>query len=123
MNHPTITHATDSSAQLHPLFADILGQHATIATRFAAPSVVADMQSIADGMRARAAAKRAAVPPVPPRLKIAQTRAELLAELAAEQQGFDAAYQWSDDQSVYSFHAQKEQRIKALQVLLSGVQA
>ena len=115
--------APDSAAQLHPLFADILSQHAKIATRFAAPSMVADMQSIADGMRARAAAKRAAVPPVPPRPPTTQSRAELLAELAVEKQGFDAAYQWSDDHSVYSFHARKEQRIKALQVLLSGVSA
>ena len=109
------------NAHIHPLMAEILNSHARLSTRFAAPDAVAEMQSIADGMRARAAAKRAAVPPVPARPQVAQTRAELLAELAVEKQGFDAAYPWSDDHSFYCFQAQKDQRIKALEVLLSGV--
>lgn len=108
-------------SQLHPLMAEILDSHARLSTRFAAPDTVAELQSIADGMRARAAAKRAAVPVVTQTFRVAPSREALLAELAIEQQGFDAAYPWSDDHAFFCFQAQKEARIKALEVLLSGV--
>jgi len=108
------------NAPLHPLFAGILNQHAAIATRFAAPDTVSEMQSIADGIRARAAAKRATVPAVPACPPVAQSRAELVAELASEKRGFDPAYPWSDDHAFFCFQARKDARIKALEVLLSG---
>ena len=107
------------NAHIHPLMAEILNSHARLPTQFAPPSVVAEMQGIAHGIFARAAKHVDA--PVTHVFRVAPSRAALLAELAIEKQGFDSAYHWTEDYSVYCFQDAKHQRIKALEVLLSGV--
>jgi hypothetical protein len=82
-----------------------------VQTTFAPPAVQADLQAIVDGIKARHAAERARQRAhyIPMAAEaVADKRARLQAELIAAQAGFDPAYAFSDDHTLW-----REQLAKA----------
>ena len=109
---------------LHPVFAGILADHQSSALRFAtpaSPSAHASLQAIADGIKARHAAKAAQQAPQPaPEPK---TREQMQSELQAELLDFDPAYAYSDDHGFWSAQAAKASRINDLRRRLATAEA